>query len=158
MKCHCHPQPTGDMNALAGQLRKTSRRVTGPRKAVLELLRRHRHPMTIKEIHDSVSHESVDLATVYRSMHLLQEMALVKKFDFGDGVARYEMTEEGGRGHHHHLVCRRCFLIVEVETCFPSELESGIASKHGFSEVTHTLEFFGTCPRCRNLPDPRVIR
>lgn len=149
MKCHCHNQPKGNLNALAGRLRTKSLRVTGPRKAILELLRRHRHPMTIKEIHGALPHSQADLATIYRSMHMLQEMALVKKFDFGDGVARFEMTEEGGRGHHHHLVCRKCSLIVEVETCFPPKLESDIATQNGFASVSHTLEFFGICPGCQ---------
>lgn len=138
------------MGTLTGKLRQKDRRVTGPRKAVLEALQRHPHPMTIKEIHGALLKMEVDLATVYRSIHMLREMALVKRFDFGDGVARFEMIGDGDREHHHHLVCQKCARIVEVEECFPPALEAGIAARHGFAQVTHNLEFFGTCPLCQN--------
>ena len=91
-----------------------------------------------------------DLATVYRSMHMLEEMGMVKRFDFGDGVARFELLSEGDDGHHHHLVCLRCAHIVEVADCFPPELEEKIAARNGFKAITHKLEFFGICPRCQS--------
>ena len=137
------------MRTLAGKLRQKSRRVTGPRQAILEILRRHRHPLTIKDIFSQLPRGKVDLATIYRSMHLLQDMKLVKKFDFGDGTARFEMVAEGEQEHHHHLVCKKCTSVVEIDECFPAELEKRIASVNGYSGVTHTLEFFGTCPKCQ---------
>ena len=90
-----------------------------------------------------------DLVTVYRSMHLLEELGMVKRFDFGDGVARFELVGEGDDGHHHHLVCVRCSRVVEIEECFPSKIEDEIAARNGFKAITHTLEFFGVCPRCQ---------
>jgi Fur family ferric uptake transcriptional regulator len=82
-------------------------------------------------------------------MHLLESMHIVKRFDFGDGVARFELLAEGDDGHHHHLVCTNCSDIVELEECFPEALEKSIASRSGFKFVTHKLEFFGLCPRCQ---------
>ena len=90
-----------------------------------------------------------DLATVYRSLHLLENMGMVKRFDFGDGGARFELLAEGDDGHHHHLVCLHCTGVVEIDECFPQELEERIASASGFKAVTHRLEFFGVCPRCQ---------
>ena len=90
-----------------------------------------------------------DLATVYRSMHLLEGMKMVKRFDLGDGVARYELLGEGDDGHHHHLVCTRCGAVVEIDECFISELEEKVAARNGFKAVSHQLEFFGICPRCQ---------
>lgn len=69
--------------------------------------------------------DSCDLATIYRSMHLLEKMGMVKRFDFGDGAARFELVGENDDGHHHHLVCTN------------------------FKAVTHKLEFFGICPECQ---------
>src|SRR3974377_1590794 len=97
-----HPE----LPLLAERLRRRSRKLTGPRQAILNLLRRHRHPLAIKEIFSGLAAGNCDLATVYRSMHLLEEMGMVKRFDFGDGVARFELLAEGDDGHHHHLVCR----------------------------------------------------
>ncbi len=90
-----------------------------------------------------------DLATIYRSMHLLEKMGMVKRFDFGDGVARFELIDENDDGHHHHLVCTKCSEVVEVEECFPAKIEEKIAAKNHFKGVTHKLEFFGICPDCQ---------
>jgi Fur family transcriptional regulator, ferric uptake regulator len=134
---------------LTQKLRRRDRKVTGPRQAILEALRRQRRPLSIKEIFGALPTGDCDLATVYRSMHLLESMGIVKRFEFGDGVARFELLGEGDDGHHHHLVCTNCSDIVELEECFPEALEKNIASRSGFKFVTHKLEFFGLCPRCQ---------
>ena len=134
---------------LAARLRRESRKVTGPRQAILGILRRHRHPLSIREIFGELGTGDCDLATVYRSMHLLEEMGMVKRFHFGRGGARFELLDEGDDGHHHHLVCVECFQVVEIEDCFPTELEQRIARRNGFKSVTHNLEFFGVCPGCQ---------
>lgn len=137
------------MAVLTERLRNRSRRVTGPRQAILEVLRNQRHPLTIKEVHRELGSESCDLATIYRSIRMLVEMDLVKRFDFGDGTARFELVGACCHEHHHHLICTGCGRIVEVEDCFPEELELEIARRNGFQEVTHRLEFFGLCPACQ---------
>jgi Fur family ferric uptake transcriptional regulator len=138
-----------DLPELADKLRRKSRKVTIPRQAILRILRSHRRPLTIKEIHQTLSPGDCDLATVYRSMHLLERMGIVKRFDLGEGAARFELLGEGDDGHHHHLVCTRCSDIVEIEECFPEALQHKIASANGYAKVTHRLEFFGVCPRCQ---------
>jgi len=140
-----HPE----LSHLAERLRRKSRKLTGPRQALLELLRRHAHPMSIKEIFAALAKGDCDLATVYRSMHLLEEVGMVKRFDFGDGVARFELLTEGDDGHHHHLVCIRCSEVVEIEQCVMHDMEEQIATRNGFKAVTHKLEFFGICPECQ---------
>jgi Fur family ferric uptake transcriptional regulator len=82
-------------------------------------------------------------------MKLLESMGLVKRFDFGDGAARFELLSDEAHAHHHHLVCTRCTAVVEIEECFTSEIEQRIAAQNGFKAVTHRLEFFGICPRCQ---------
>src|SRR6266403_5523966 len=129
------------MPALRDLLRGQSRKITGPRAAILEVLRTRPHPLTPKEIFAAMPEGRCDVATVYRAMHLLEEMGLVKRFDFGDGAARFELVGEGDDGHHHHLVCTRCAGVVEIEECFPKEIESRIAAANGFQAVTHKLEF-----------------
>jgi Fur family transcriptional regulator, ferric uptake regulator len=137
------------LSALTSRLRRQARKITGPRAAILEILRRQPHPLTTREILAALSGGRCDLATVYRAMHLLETMGMVKRFDFGDGKARFELVGEGDDGHHHHLVCTRCAEVVEVEECFPSEIETRIAATNGFKSVTHKLEFFGICPECQ---------
>jgi Fur family ferric uptake transcriptional regulator len=138
-----------DLPQLTDRLRQRSRKVTGPRQAILKILREQAHPMSNKEIFATLPKGDCDLATIYRSMHLLESMGMVKRFDLGDGIARYELLEEGDDGHHHHLVCVRCAGVVEIEECSMSELEERIAADNRFKAVTHKLEFFGICPDCQ---------
>jgi Fur family ferric uptake transcriptional regulator len=112
-------------------------------------LRQHACPLSNKQIHDALARGACDLATVYRSMRLLEKIGIVKRFDLGDGRARYEMLRNGDDGHHHHLVCTRCAEVVELQECFTRELEQRIAVRNGFQAVTHRLEFFGVCPACQ---------
>ena len=149
MTHHSHRAQPPALPALTERLRRKSRKLTAPRNAILEILRQHRHPMSNKEIFEALHKGECDLATVYRSMHLLEEMGMVKRFDFGDGVARFELLEEGDDGHHHHLVCTQCAEVIEIDECFSREVEEKIAARSGFKAVTHKLEFFGICPGCQ---------
>jgi len=134
---------------LAARLRRKSRKLTGPRQAILRILGADRHPLSPGEIFSRLPRGDCDLATVYRSMRMLEAMGMVKRFDLGDGIARFELLREGDDGHHHHLVCTRCSEVIEIDECFTAELEEKIASRSGFKAVTHKLEFFGICPACQ---------
>jgi Fur family ferric uptake transcriptional regulator len=105
--------------------------------------------MSSKEVQARMGRGGCDLATIYRSLHLLESIGVVKRFDLGDGVARYELVGSNDDGHHHHLICRQCAEVVEIDDCFPRELEDQIARHNDYTGVTHRLEFFGVCPRCR---------
>ena len=140
--------PREPLQQLTARLRSRHRRVTGPRQAVLDALRTEKHPLTTRQIHSAL-HEPCDLATVYRSLRMLEELAMVKRFDFGDRSARYELLGRDDDGHHHHLICQECRMVVEISDCFPRTLEERIAHRHNFSNVTHQLEFFGICPSCQ---------
>jgi Fur family ferric uptake transcriptional regulator len=50
--------------------------------------------------------------------------------------------------HHHHLVCRSCGATIEVGDHEVEEWATEVAAKHGFSDVSHTIEIFGTCSDC----------
>jgi len=146
---HTHPHRRQELSALTSRLRSQARKITGPRQAILKILRTHAHPLTSRQIFAALPGRLCDLATVYRAMHLLEEMGMVQRFDFGDGTARFELVGEGEDGHHHHLICTRCSEVIEIEECFPAEIEKRIAAKNGFKAVTHKLEFFGVCPSCQ---------
>ncbi len=136
------------MPDLADRLRRKSRKVTSRRQAILGVLRAQSQPLSNKEIYAALGPQACDLATVYRSMHLLEQMEMVKRFDFGDGVARFELLVEGDDGHHHHLVCTRCSEVVEIDECLMADIDRQIGARNGFQRVTHRLEFFGICSAC----------
>lgn len=148
MHSHSHRRP--GIPEFSDRLRRRSQKLTVPRRAILDALARFSHPVSIKDLFKSLPKSGCDLATVYRSMHLLENMGLVKRYDFGDGTARFELLREGDDGHHHHLVCTRCAQVVEIEECGMSDLEQRIGALNGFAGVSHKLEFFGVCPSCQN--------
>jgi Fur family transcriptional regulator, ferric uptake regulator len=89
----------------------------------------------------------VGMATVYRTMRLLEEAGLAHARDVGSGTTLYEVAL--GRPHHDHLVCEKCGLIVEFVSEKIEELQDGVASQHGFELRHHRHELFGLCERCR---------
>jgi len=152
MKAHSHRHKPAKGRAaapIAERLRAESRKITGPRRAIIGALEEQAHPLTIREIHGRIGKAGCDLATIYRSMHMLEKMGIVQRFDFGDSIARYELVRHEADEHHHHLICTDCAKVVEIEECFPAELERRIASGNGFARIRHKLEFFGVCPDCQ---------
>lgn len=101
-----------------------------------------------QEIHDLLTRrgDSVGLATVYRTLQRLADAGEVDMMRTEDGEAIYRRCSDS---HHHHLVCRACGRTVEVEGPAVERWTNGIAAEHGYADVSHTLEIFGTCPNCR---------
>ncbi len=149
MKRLSHRAQKPELPELAARLKRESHKLTGPRQAILEVLRRQPHPLAIREIFAALPGGDCDLATIYRSMHLLESIGMVKRYDLGGRMARFELLREGDNGHHHHLVCTRCAGVIEIDDCAIEDLEQRVARQNGFTAVNHRLEFFGLCPECQ---------
>ncbi|MGZ4591491.1 MAG: Fur family transcriptional regulator [Actinomycetes bacterium] len=89
--------------------------------------------------------EGIGLTTVYRTLQALSDAGEIDVLRTDDGEAVYRRCSTG---HHHHLVCRSCGRTVEVEGPAVERWADKVASEHGFTGVTHTLEIFGTCAEC----------
>ena len=83
-------------------------------------------------------------------------MGLVFKFDFGDGRARYELSEgPKGTRHHHHLVCTKCGRVIDYTDFIDDEIEllgrteKGLSKKFNFKITNHLIQFYGLCDRCK---------
>lgn len=135
-------------------LSSLSQRITEPRLDILGILKENHNPLTISEIHNKLKNKKTDLATVYRTINLFAELRVVNEIDFKDEFKRYELIYD--RHHHHHIVCRKCKNVENVETCVLDELEN-LLKKKGYSEITHSLEFFGICRSCRQDSDVKSV-
>ncbi|MCQ8769979.1 Fur family transcriptional regulator [Streptomyces sp. KLMMK] len=100
-----------------------------------------------QELHDMLRHRgaSVGLTTVYRTLQSLADAGEVDVLRTSEGEAVYRRCSSG---HHHHLVCRLCGKAVEVEGPAVEKWADSIAEEHGFVDVAHTIEIFGTCGEC----------
>ena len=127
-------------------------RPTRQRAAVSAVLAQVDDFRTAQELHDLLRQggESVGLTTVYRTLQALADAGQVDVLRTDDGEAAYRRCS--GR-HHHHLVCRRCGRTVEVEQPALERWATQVATEHGFTEITHTLEIFGVCPDCAATAD-----
>ena len=122
-------------------------RPTRQRRAVQDALKSFDDFRSAQEIHELLGDrgEEVGLATVYRTLQLLAELGEVDVLRTEEGEAIWRRCSDT---HHHHLVCRSCGATVEVEGPAVERWTSAIASEHGFADISHNLEIFGTCPRC----------
>ncbi|MBC7302610.1 MAG: transcriptional repressor [Nocardia sp.] len=122
-------------------------RSTRQRSAISALLSDIDEFRSAQELHDELRKrgENIGLTTVYRTLQSLADASMVDvlRTDTGESVYR-----QCSSGHHHHLVCRQCGRTVEVEGPTVEAWAESIASDHGFTEVSHTLEIFGTCRDC----------
>ena len=105
---------------------------------------------TAQEIHEALRNagDSVGLATVYRTLQALVDLGEVDSVKTDAGEAVYRRCS---RSHHHHLVCRHCGRTVEIAGPAVERWASAQALEHGFADVSHTVELFGTCPACQKV-------
>ncbi|RKN28148.1 Fur family transcriptional regulator [Micromonospora musae] len=89
--------------------------------------------------------ERVGLTTVYRTLQSLADAGEIDVMRPPGGEHLYRRCSEG---HHHHLVCRVCGRTVEVEGPAVESWAERVAAQHGYADVSHTMEIFGTCPGC----------
>lgn len=128
---------------VAGTLRSTRQRT-----AVAGILDELSDFRSAQEIHALLRErgDSVGLTTVYRTLQSLADAGDVDAIRIDDGETVYRRCATAK--HHHHLVCRGCGRTAEVEGPAVERWADKVAAQHGFVDVTHTVEVFGTCADC----------
>jgi len=89
---------------------------------------------------------TVGRMTVYRTLELLSELGLIRPVYQGTGAAHYILLDGG---HHHHLVCSGCDVVIEFEECSLQEVGKLLAERFNFVIEGHLVEFYGRCPNCQ---------
>jgi Fur family ferric uptake transcriptional regulator len=124
-------------------------RQTKQRTAVADLLSEVDDFRSAQQIHDDLRKrgQSIGLTTVYRALQSLATSGEVDSIASDDGETVYRKCSSM---HHHHLVCRQCGKTVEITGPTVEQWADGVASTHGFTDVSHTMELFGLCAQCSN--------
>ncbi|HEY1571577.1 MAG TPA: Fur family transcriptional regulator [Pseudonocardiaceae bacterium] len=122
-------------------------RATRQRAAIAKLLDQLDDFRSAQELHDELRKrgEAIGLTTVYRTLQSLSDAGEVDVLRTATGEAIYRHCSSH---HHHHLVCRHCGRTVEVEGPAVESWATRVAAEHGFAEISHTMEIFGTCADC----------
>lgn len=89
------------------------------------------------------------LATVYRTIQLLESLGILSSIYIGDGKVRYELYADDGMHNHHHLICNKCGEVSEFMSDELEDLEKKIKEEMKFSVIDHEVKFYGICDDCQ---------
>ena len=125
-------------------------KMTGQRRVIARVLSEASDHPDVEELHRRACaiDAHISIATVYRTVRLLEEHGILERRDFGGGRARYEPTEQG---HHFHLIDVDTGKVIEFQDPEYERLMQTIAGRLGFDLVSLKLELFG---RRRQAADP----
>jgi Fur family ferric uptake transcriptional regulator len=131
-------------------------RVTRQRIAISGLLDGLDEFRSAQQIHHLLQDrgDDIGLATVYRTLGAMATAGEVDVMRTEGGESLYLRCAPTPYPHHHHLVCRRCGRTVEVAGPSVEAVVEALAADHGFVDVEHTLEFYGTCASCAAAGTP----
>mgnify|MGYP002135626013 FL=1 len=89
---------------------------------------------------------TIGLATVYRTLADLAQAGEADSLQSKDAEVLYRACTTT---HHHHLICRKCGLTLEIEAQNLEKWADQVAKDHGFSQPSHNIDIFGLCSNCR---------
>ena len=124
------------------------KRNTWQREAVRAALAEATGFVSAQQLHATLQAQgsTIGLATVYRALASLTEAEETDCLQSPDGEQLYRSCST--TGHHHHLICRRCGTTVEIAATEIEDWAHSVAAQHGFSDVSHVIDIFGTCADC----------
>ncbi len=132
---------------IAGKLSEQGYRLTPQRLMIVAAIENSDNHISAEEIYVQIiaRYPNVNISTVYRTMELLKRLGLVTETDLGEGRVRYHPTD---KGHHHHLVCRECGAIIDLDDSLLAPLKSALRQEHKFIADLRHLAIFGRCIKC----------
>jgi Fur family ferric uptake transcriptional regulator len=120
-------------------------KMTGQRRVIARVLSEAEDHPDVEELYRRAAalDPRISIATVYRTVRLLEERGILERRDFGGGRARYEPTEHG---RHYHLIDVDTGRVIEFEDTEQEKLMEQIATRLGFDLVSTRLEIYGRRP------------
>lgn len=131
-------------------LKRIDQRYTPGRRAIVEFLASHGHPVSISDI--AAELPEVPRSSAYRHLVDLQTAGVVRRIAASDEFARFELAEDLTE-HHHHLLCTSCGRVIDVTPTPAFErtvdrVVEELAAQQGFHPTSHALDIIGKCASC----------
>jgi Fur family transcriptional regulator, ferric uptake regulator len=129
------------------------RRSTAKQRAVVEVLREQENFRSAQQLYLDIRHHRqlrIGLTSVYRILRTLAADRIAETQRAEDGEILYRLRT--GTGHRHYLVCRRCGEAVGFTPVDIEEHTYRLSRQHHYTDVTHYVDLYGICPRCRTAP------
>ena len=131
-------------------LKKNNLKFTIQREVILETLYNSDEHLTPESLHhllqDKFSELKIGIATVYRTLSLLEDSNMVTSLSFGAQGKKYEL---GAKDHHDHLICTKCGSITEFVDEDIENRQHHIADELGFTMKDHSMQIYGICKNCK---------
>lgn len=139
------------MESLLSHCRSAGLRITIGLKAILEALHGATVPQSLQDLENNAELAKLcDRATIFRTLQRLEGIGLLRRLNFSHSGAKFSLNT--GEGHKEYLICKNCGDVRELAiSCPVHKLESDLADKLGFTEMSHELTFYGLCPKCSSL-------
>ena len=139
---------------MAARLRAVGQRVTPQRLMILGAFAQAGEHLTADDVFERVGPLSpaVNRSTVYRTLELFRDLGLISETDLGGGVRHFELLDDG---RHHHLICRDCGAMLELDDDLVQPLRDGIHERYGFAPTLDHLALFGLCAYCKQHQEQR---
>ena len=132
-------------------LKENGLKFTKQRELVLKCLYENEGHFTPDELYSLLKRDypeiTIGIATVYRTLALLEESGIATSISFGTQGKRYEF---GLKKHHDHLICTECGKIIEFFDETIEKRQEEIARTFNFEMHDHTMKIVGLCEACRN--------
>jgi len=132
---------------ILNQLGEKGYRLTPQRLMILEQVEAAEGHVSAEEIFQRIRirYPNLNISTVYRTLELLKDLALVTETDMGDGRVRFHVMD---KGRHHHLICLICGQVLDLGEAEFKPLSDLLATRYGFRADLHHLAIFGRCKSC----------
>jgi len=138
------------LNDFKQLLKKNNLKFTIQREVILETLYNSDEHLTPEGLHHLIQEKQPDLktgiATVYRTLALLEESNVVTSLSFGAQGKKYEL---GAKEHHDHLICTECGKITEFVDDEIERRQHSITEELGFKMSDHSMQIYGICAECQ---------
>jgi len=133
---------------IAQRLSERGYRLTPQRIMILSAIENSSNHISAEEIYAQVvaKYPKVNISTVYRTLELLKQLGLIYEINFGEGRIGYHPE---GRGHHHHLICRKCGTVIDVSESVLFPIQAILLQALNFNAELKHLAIFGICENCQ---------
>ena len=132
---------------IGSKLSELGYRLTPQRMMILSAIENSDDHISAEEIYAQVvaKYPNVNISTVYRTLELLKRLGLVTETDLGEGRVRYHPAD---KGHHHHLVCKECGAIIDLDESVMAPVKDTLLREYKFIADLEHLAILGRCVNC----------
>ncbi|MBV5278347.1 MAG: transcriptional repressor [Campylobacteraceae bacterium] len=133
-------------------LKKNNLKFTKQREVVLKTLYEKNDHFTPEDLYILLKEDypqlNIGIATVYRTLNLLEESLMATSISFGVAGKKFELAN---KPHHDHMICKTCGLIIEFQNDKIEQLQLEIAKVNHFKITSHLMQLRGLCKKCSQL-------